>query len=519
MPVELVSFDAIIDMDWLAKYQAVIVCTEKIVRIPWGNETLIIHGDGSNQGNATRLSIISCTKIEKYVKKGFPIFLVHITTKEVEDKSEKKRLEDVPIVRNFPEVFPEELPGLPPTRPVEFQIDLVPGAAPVARAPYRLAPSEMKELAEQLKELYDKGFIRPSSSPWGAPVRFVKKKGGSFRMCIDYQELNKLMDIEAVENVIENEPHFFTKVIDNDLSALKMVIKHLMNEPLEGIVCGGELKGGEVEFGVVNGLPGEIPKEVMGDSGGETFGVDGGTLEPKLYDGDVIKNTWTIVIPSSKETLMLAEEISLKMILKQKDPIVLEKKVNTSPVDYSIHPNLSKRPTTVEVPKELPKVSMSAKISDLNANLQEQGLIIAALRDELRKLKGKSVVDNTVTTHTIDPEMLNVDVEPIAPRLLNNRTVNSDYLRLTQEQAAILREVVEQGKSLNPLNNSLDHACKYTKRIQELLIVIRQTCPSINNLSDKLMVMSPKHKDKRVRFTEPVTSSANTNTNQLLHQT
>nr|GEX03569.1 hypothetical protein [Tanacetum cinerariifolium] len=129
---------------------------------------------------------------EKYMMKGFPIFLAHITTKEIEDKSKKKQLEDVPIVQNFPEVFPEDLPGLPPTRPVEFQIDLVPGAAPVARAPNRLAPSEMKELAEQLKELTDKGFIRPSSSPWGAPVLFVKKKDGSFRMCINYQELNKL---------------------------------------------------------------------------------------------------------------------------------------------------------------------------------------------------------------------------------------------------------------------------------------------------------------------------------------
>ncbi|GJW31197.1 putative reverse transcriptase domain-containing protein [Tanacetum coccineum] len=99
---------------------------------------------------------------------------------------------DAIIVQDFPEVFPEDLPGLPPTRQVEFQIDLVPGAAPVARAPYRLAPSEMKELSEQLKELSDKGFIRPSSSPWGAPVLFVKKKDGSFRMCIDYRELNKL---------------------------------------------------------------------------------------------------------------------------------------------------------------------------------------------------------------------------------------------------------------------------------------------------------------------------------------
>ncbi|GJZ43826.1 putative reverse transcriptase domain-containing protein [Tanacetum coccineum] len=183
---------AIIGMDWLARYQAVIVCAEKIVRIPWRNKTLIIHGDGSTQGNVTRLNIISCTKTQKYIEKGFPIFLAHITAKDVEDKSEKKRLEDVPIVQDFPEVFPEDLPGLPPTRQVEFQIDLVPGAAPVARAPYRLAPSEMKELSEQLKELSDKGFIRPSSSPWGAPVLFVKKKDGSFRMCIDYRELNKL---------------------------------------------------------------------------------------------------------------------------------------------------------------------------------------------------------------------------------------------------------------------------------------------------------------------------------------
>ncbi|GKF44626.1 putative reverse transcriptase domain-containing protein, partial [Tanacetum coccineum] len=109
-----------------------------------------------------------------------------------EDKLKEKRLEDVPVVQEFPEVFPEDLLGIPPTRQVEFQIDLVPGATPVARAPYRLASSEMKELAEQLQELTDKGFIRPSSSPWGASVLFVKKKDGSFRMCINYRELNKL---------------------------------------------------------------------------------------------------------------------------------------------------------------------------------------------------------------------------------------------------------------------------------------------------------------------------------------
>ncbi|GJT86304.1 putative reverse transcriptase domain-containing protein [Tanacetum coccineum] len=107
-------------------------------------------------------------------------------------KLDEKILEDIPVVREFSEVFSEDIPGLLPVRQVEFQIDLIPGATPVARAPYRLAPSEMQELSNQLQELADRGFIRPSTSPWGAPVLFVKKKDGSFRMCIDYRELNKL---------------------------------------------------------------------------------------------------------------------------------------------------------------------------------------------------------------------------------------------------------------------------------------------------------------------------------------
>ncbi|GJY95341.1 putative reverse transcriptase domain-containing protein, partial [Tanacetum coccineum] len=128
----------------------------------------------SNRGYEARLHIISYSKTQEYMLKGCPLFLAHVTTNEVEDKTEKKRLENVPIVRDFPKVFPEDLPGLPPTRQVEFQIDLIPGAAPVARAPYRLAPSKMKELSEQLKELSNKGFIRPSSSPWGASVLFIE---------------------------------------------------------------------------------------------------------------------------------------------------------------------------------------------------------------------------------------------------------------------------------------------------------------------------------------------------------
>ncbi|GJU61436.1 putative reverse transcriptase domain-containing protein [Tanacetum coccineum] len=136
MPVLLDSFDVIIGMDWLTKYHGVIICDEKTVRVPFGREMLIFQSNGNNQREESRLNIISCTKAQEYLSKGY-----------------------------FPEVFLEDLPGIPPARQVKFQIDLVPGATHVARAPYRLAPSEMKELAEQLQELSDKGFIRPSSSP------------------------------------------------------------------------------------------------------------------------------------------------------------------------------------------------------------------------------------------------------------------------------------------------------------------------------------------------------------------
>nr|GEU78401.1 putative reverse transcriptase domain-containing protein [Tanacetum cinerariifolium] len=192
IPLELGSFDVIIGMDWLAKYHAFIVCDEKVVRIPYGDEALIIQGDDCDGKSKSKLNIISCTKTQKYIQKGCQVFIAQVTSKKAEDKLEEKRLEDVPIVQEFPKVFLEDLPGLPPARQVEFQIDLVPGAAPIAEAPYRLAPAEMQELSTQLQELSDRGFIRPSSSPWGAPILFVKKKDRSFWMCIDYHELKKL---------------------------------------------------------------------------------------------------------------------------------------------------------------------------------------------------------------------------------------------------------------------------------------------------------------------------------------
>ncbi|GJU85493.1 putative reverse transcriptase domain-containing protein [Tanacetum coccineum] len=154
-----------LNTNWLAYHRAVIDYYEKIVRIPLSNgEILEVQGEMPEKD----LGSLACIK------------------------ADEKKLDDIRVVRDFPKVFPDDLLGLPHVREVEFHIDLIPGASPVVRSPYRLALSEMFELSNQLKELQEKGFIRPSHSPWGAPVLFFKKKNGSMRMCIDYRELNKL---------------------------------------------------------------------------------------------------------------------------------------------------------------------------------------------------------------------------------------------------------------------------------------------------------------------------------------
>ncbi|GJV19865.1 hypothetical protein Tco_1368885 [Tanacetum coccineum] len=140
-------------------------CVKIEQQLAAGNETVIVHSDGSDNEHGPRLNIISCTKTQWYLLKGCHAFLAHTTIKEAKDNSKVKRLEDVPIIQDFLKVFLEDLPGIPPARQVKFQIDLIPGVAPIARASYQLAPSEMKELSNQLKEISDKGFIRPRSSP------------------------------------------------------------------------------------------------------------------------------------------------------------------------------------------------------------------------------------------------------------------------------------------------------------------------------------------------------------------
>ena len=140
--------------------------------------------------------MISAISTRCLLQKGCKGYLDHV----VDTRSSEVGLEDVPVVRDFPDLFPDDLPGLPPEQEIDFPIDLVPGTAPISLPPYRMAPVELKELKTQLQELVDRGFIRPSISPWGAPVLFVKKKDDTWRLCIDYRQLNKV--------TIHNKYHF-----------------------------------------------------------------------------------------------------------------------------------------------------------------------------------------------------------------------------------------------------------------------------------------------------------------------
>jgi hypothetical protein len=168
------------------RHSAIIDCALKQVTLmPWGEGKVTYVGSRARSLPPT----ISAVQARKLIIGGDQAFLAFVVAPT---KQAKKNLEDIPVVCEYPDVFSTDYSGLPPQREVEFGIECVPGTNPISKAPYRMASSELKELKEQLQELLDKGFIRPSISPWGVSVLFVKKKDGSMRMCIDYRELNKV---------------------------------------------------------------------------------------------------------------------------------------------------------------------------------------------------------------------------------------------------------------------------------------------------------------------------------------
>ncbi|XP_074293364.1 uncharacterized protein LOC141620374 [Silene latifolia] len=183
---DLQDFDIVLGMDWLSKNHVMVNCHEKSLTItkPNGNE-ILFQNHKSNKNNNR---IISFLKALKLLRQGCKGYLCDVCS----SLEAEPNLTSIPVVKEFLDVFPEEIPRMPPYREVDFTIELIPGSAPISKSPYRMAPAELKELKIQLDELLEKGYIKPSTSPWGAPVLFVKKKDGSLRLCIDYRELNKV---------------------------------------------------------------------------------------------------------------------------------------------------------------------------------------------------------------------------------------------------------------------------------------------------------------------------------------
>ncbi|GAA0157985.1 hypothetical protein LIER_38562 [Lithospermum erythrorhizon] len=182
--LNLKDYDIILRMDWLATHYASFDCREKKVYFVIPGQPKIVHC-GSKVVSPP--PIVSSIQARGMLTKGCKGYLATF----IDTNHGKLRLEDIQIVKEFPDVFLEGLPGLPPDRDIEFSIELVPGIGPISKAPYRIAPEKLKEVKDQLQDMLDTGFIRHSVSPWGAPVLFVRKKDGSMRLCIDYRELNK----------------------------------------------------------------------------------------------------------------------------------------------------------------------------------------------------------------------------------------------------------------------------------------------------------------------------------------
>nr|GEW70208.1 hypothetical protein [Tanacetum cinerariifolium] len=213
----------------------------------------------------------------------------------------------------------------------------------------------------------------------------------------------------------------------------------------------------------------------------------------------------TLSSPESAPTFVELFEINdLKAQAQAKDTLILKLKEKLRSLNGDVNERNVKREVEETETLNIDLDHKSAEVSDLNASLQEKVLVITALKEQLNKLKGKAILTEAVSLNPIDPELLKVDVAPLIQKLRKNRTAHTDYIRHTQEEAATLREIIESDRLLSPLNTSLDYACKYTRRIQELLMILQQTCPCLTDLGTKLVTVTPKNKTKQIRLTEQI---------------
>ena len=183
--LDIHDFDIILGMDWLTKHRDTVDCYKKEVQFSQLGELEVIFCGERKTLSTSLISIIQANKMLHKACQGYLVYAIEYGNSEIQ-------LAEVPMVNEFFDVFLEDLPGLPPDREIEFEIELVPGPEPISIAPYRMAPAVLKEMKVQMEELLSKGFVKMSISSWGAPVLFVKKKDGSLCLCIDYRQLNKV---------------------------------------------------------------------------------------------------------------------------------------------------------------------------------------------------------------------------------------------------------------------------------------------------------------------------------------
>nr|GEV43780.1 hypothetical protein [Tanacetum cinerariifolium] len=546
MTIELCTFDIIIGMDWLAKHDVVIVCGKKVVRIPYGNKMLKVE---SNKG-VSRLKVISCIKA-------------------------------------------------------------LPGVALVARAPYRLAPSEMKELSVQLQELLEKGFIHLSSSPWGAPVLFLKKKDRSFRMCIDYRELNKLTvkncyPLSRINDLFDQLQvtafktqygYFEFQVMSFGLTNVPAVFMDLMNR-----VCKPYLDKfvivfiddilvyykEEEEHGRHLKIILELHKkerlyanskcDFWPDSIREAQkeAIKRKNVRAENY-GRLIKQIFEFYPDGTRYfgNRVKAEHQKPSGLLQQPEIPVLEmgkdyygfcesaaKKAEWRSLQKALGTNLDmstayhpqtngQSERTIQTLEDMLRVCVidfgsnwdrhlplveflynnsyhvSIKAAPYEAlyerkDFSKRFVPQQKLSDEQAlhpitnqsasspvKIEAPRELSKMSNAATIALGMYKLDPVILAPKVKNNREAHEYYLKRTIKQDTILREVVKQAKSRNPLDSASYSVCMYVKLIQELLGYVRDTCPDIHKPSEKLVAVMPINKKKTVQFADTVTSSGN----------
>nr|GEW11846.1 putative reverse transcriptase domain-containing protein [Tanacetum cinerariifolium] len=417
LSLDMCEFDIILGMDWLTEHHATIDC--RSYRVIFGDihaPEFIYHG--SLPGKSMQIiSALQARTLLSHCCEGF-LATIHDTT------SDGPSIHDQPIVSEFPDVFPDELPGIPPVREVEFNIELIPGAEPISKAPYRMAPIELKELKDQLQELLERGFIRPSMSPWGAPVLFVKKKDGSMRLCIEYRELNKitvrnrypLPRIDDLFDQLQGAMHFSKIDLRSGYHQLRVKEQDISKTAFR--TCYGHYKFLVMPFCLTN-----APAVFM-DLMNRVF--------HEFLDKFVIVFIDDILVFSkSKEE----HEDHLRTVLqtlrqeKLKDSVENVKKYidEIETINIELEHIIKTRVQSKEQCDSLIAQinAKSVENSDLNAQLQENVFDIVALKNELKKLKGKNVVDTAVSKPSaiIAPGMFKLDIEPISHRPKNNTDI------------------------------------------------------------------------------------------------